>query len=105
LIGKELGPHVPQLARWRCHPRDRWLSEVAMADRRRGYLLLADAQIWLMTLYDKGEVADLSAAEKRVVEGGPRRGTGKARHTASEKEMNYGTQEASHRPKEAQPLP
>lgn len=66
---------------------------------------LVDAQIWLMTLYDKGEVADLSAAEKRVVEGGPRRGTGKARHTASEKEMNYGTQEASHRPKEAQPLP
>ena len=46
------------------------------ADRRRGkgkrgglrviyYYLLADAQIWLMTLYDKGEAADLSAAEKR----------------------------------------
>jgi hypothetical protein len=28
------------------------------------YYLLADSQIWLMTLYDKGEVADLSAAEK-----------------------------------------
>lgn len=46
------------------------------ADRRRGkgkrgglrviyYYLLTDSQIWLMTLYDKGEVADLSAAEKR----------------------------------------
>ena len=48
------------------------------ADRRRGkgkrgglrviyYCLLTDAQIWLMTLYDKGEVADLSAAEKRLL--------------------------------------
>jgi hypothetical protein len=31
------------------------------------YYLLADAQIWLMTLYDKGEMADLSAAEKRLL--------------------------------------
>jgi hypothetical protein len=48
------------------------------ADRRRGkgkrgglrviyYYLLTDAQVWLMTLYDKGEVADLSAAEKRLL--------------------------------------
>ncbi len=48
------------------------------ADRRRGtgrrgglrvvyYYFLADAQIWLMTLYDKGEIADLSAAEKRLL--------------------------------------
>jgi hypothetical protein len=48
------------------------------ADRRRGkgkrgglrviyYYLMTDAQIWLMTLYDKGEVADLSAAEKRLL--------------------------------------
>ena len=48
------------------------------ADRRRGkgkrgglrviyYYLLADTQIWLMTLYDKGEAADLSAAEKRLL--------------------------------------
>ena len=48
------------------------------ADRRRGkgkrgglrviyYYLLTDAQIWLMTLYDKGEAADLSAAEKRIL--------------------------------------
>jgi hypothetical protein len=31
------------------------------------YYLLTDAQIWLMTLYDKGELADLSAAEKRLL--------------------------------------
>jgi hypothetical protein len=48
------------------------------ADRRRGkgkrgglrviyYYLMTDAQIWLMTLYDKGEVADLSVAEKRLL--------------------------------------
>jgi hypothetical protein len=48
------------------------------ADRRRGkgkrgglrviyYYLMTDAQIWLMTIYDKGEVADLSAAEKRLL--------------------------------------
>lgn len=46
------------------------------ADRRRGkgkrgglrviyYYLSADAQIWLVTLYGKGQVADLSPAEKR----------------------------------------
>lgn len=45
-------------------------------DRRRGkgkrgglrviyYHLLADAQIWLITVYDKGELADLSPVEKR----------------------------------------
>lgn len=48
------------------------------ADRRRGkgkrgglrviyYYLLTDAQIWLITLYDKGEIADLSVAEKRLL--------------------------------------
>ena len=48
------------------------------ADRRRGkgkrgglrviyYYLSADAQIWLMTLYDKDAMADLSAAEKRAL--------------------------------------
>ena len=51
------------------------------ADRRRGkgkrgglrviyYYLMTDAQIWLMTVYDKGEVADLSAAEKRLLKAG-----------------------------------
>jgi hypothetical protein len=48
------------------------------ADRRRGtgkrggvrviyYHLASDDQIWLFTLYDKGEVADLTAAERRVL--------------------------------------
>jgi hypothetical protein len=47
-------------------------------DRRRGrgkrgglrviyYYLLTDAQIWLVTLYDKGEVINLSPAEKRLL--------------------------------------
>ncbi len=47
-------------------------------DRRRGkgkrgglrviyYHLEADDQIWLITLYDKGEMADLSPAEKRLL--------------------------------------
>lgn len=46
------------------------------ADRRRGkgkrgglrviyYHLAADDQIWLITVYDKGEMADLRPAEKR----------------------------------------
>jgi hypothetical protein len=29
--------------------------------------LIADTQIWLMTLYDKDTAADLSAAEKRAL--------------------------------------
>jgi hypothetical protein len=48
------------------------------ADRRRGkgkrgglrviyFLLLEDGQIWLLTLYDKKEAADLSAKERPVL--------------------------------------
>ncbi|MGI8783638.1 MAG: toxin [Acidobacteriota bacterium] len=48
------------------------------ADARRGkgkrgglrviyYYLISDAQIWLMTLYDKETATDLSAAEERVL--------------------------------------
>ncbi len=48
------------------------------ADPRRGkgkrgglrviyYYLSTDAQIWLVTLYGKGEVADLSATDKRAL--------------------------------------
>ena len=33
------------------------------------YYLMTDAQIWLMTLYDKDEMADLSGAEKRALKG------------------------------------
>ncbi len=54
------------------------VRKLRWADRRRGkgkrgglrviyYYLLTDAQIWLMTVYDKGEVAVLSAAEKRLL--------------------------------------
>jgi len=31
------------------------------------HYLLSDAQIWLMTLYNKGEMSDLNAAEKRAL--------------------------------------
>ena len=57
----------------------RWLSEAEWTDRRRGkgkrggliyYHLSTDAHIWLMTLYDKGEVADLSVAGKRLLKAG-----------------------------------
>jgi hypothetical protein len=48
------------------------------ADRRRGkgkrgglrviyYLLVQDRQIWLLTLYDKEEAADLSPRERRML--------------------------------------
>lgn len=48
------------------------------ADRRRGkgkrgglrviyYHLMADAQIWLMTVYDKDEAKDLSPGERRLL--------------------------------------
>ena len=52
--------------------------KVRWADRRRHkgqrgglrviyYYLMADTQIWLMTLYDKDTATDLSPAEKRVL--------------------------------------
>lgn len=49
----------------------RWAARRRGKGKRCGlrviyYYLITDAQIWLMTLYDKGEVADLSAAEKRL---------------------------------------
>jgi len=31
------------------------------------YHFLSDHQIWLMTLYDKGEAADLTTAEKKML--------------------------------------
>ena len=54
------------------------VRKLRWADRRRGkgkrgglrviyYHLSTDAQIWLMTLYDKHEMADLSAPEKRAL--------------------------------------
>jgi hypothetical protein len=31
------------------------------------YYLSSDSQIWLRTLYDKGEVADLTSTERRML--------------------------------------
>jgi hypothetical protein len=50
----------------------RWADRRRRKGKRGGlrviyYYLSADAQIWLMTLYDKDEMADLSAAEKRAL--------------------------------------
>ncbi len=50
----------------------RWADPVRGKGKRGGlrviyYFLLGDAQIWLMTLYDKGEMPDLNAAEKRAL--------------------------------------
>lgn len=50
----------------------RWADPVRGKGKRGGlrviyYYLLSDAQIWLMTLYDKGEMSDLNAAEKRAL--------------------------------------
>ncbi|MGD0569913.1 MAG: hypothetical protein ABSA78_16050 [Candidatus Sulfotelmatobacter sp.] len=52
--------------------------KVRWADARRGkgrrgglrviyYYFKSDSQIWLMTLYDKGEVSDLTANEKKAL--------------------------------------
>ena len=52
--------------------------KVRWADPRRGkgrrgglrliyYSFLAENQIWLMTIYDKSEMADLSAAERKAL--------------------------------------
>lgn len=50
----------------------RWADPRRQKGKRGGlriiyYYFSADAQVWLMTLYDKGEVADLTAAEKRIL--------------------------------------
>ena len=70
------------------------------------YYLSADAQIWLMTLYDKDEMADLSAAEKGALKVAleAERAQRAARRLAT-KEMNYDSEEATSSSKEAQPLP
>ncbi|OFW47899.1 MAG: toxin [Acidobacteria bacterium RIFCSPLOWO2_12_FULL_67_14b] len=50
----------------------RWADTRRRKGKRGGlrliyYYFLADWQIWLMTVYDKDSMADLSAAEKRVL--------------------------------------
>lgn len=50
----------------------RWADPARGKGKRGGlrviyYYLLSDVQIWLMTLYNKGEMSDLNAAEKRAL--------------------------------------
>lgn len=50
----------------------RWADPVRGKGKRGGlrviyYYLVSDAQIWLMTLYNKGEMSDLNPAEKRAL--------------------------------------
>ncbi len=56
------------------------LRKIRWRDRRRGkgkrsglrviyYYLLEGSQIWLITLYDKGEADDLTAAERKAYRG------------------------------------
>ena len=50
----------------------RWVDTRRGKGRRGGlriiyYYFLSDRQIWLMTLYDKDEAADLTAKEKKVL--------------------------------------
>jgi mRNA-degrading endonuclease RelE of RelBE toxin-antitoxin system len=50
----------------------RWADSRRRKGKRGGlrliyYYLLADSQIWLMTVYDKDSVTDLSPAERRLL--------------------------------------
>lgn len=52
----------------------RWRNEARNRGKRGGlrviyYWLMQDRQIWLFAVYDKGEVADLTAAERRQLKG------------------------------------
>ena len=52
--------------------KTRWADARRQKGRRGGlrivyYYFAGDAQIWFMTVYDKGEAADLTAAEKRIL--------------------------------------
>jgi hypothetical protein len=79
------------------------------ADRRRGkekrgglrviyYDLVADTQIWFVTVYDKDEASDLSADEKRALEGGHRVGIATAcRAAKTAAEVSDGQEEKERR--------
>jgi hypothetical protein len=92
--------------------------KVLWADRRRGkgkrrglrvicYYISTGAQIWLMTLYDKGEAADLSAAEKRLLKAAlhvelaqrPAHPPAETVNDESKKETTRGSEEATPLPR------
>ena len=89
----------------------RW-ADPARGKGKRGGLrvmvgyLLRDAQIWLMTLYNKEEMPDLNAAEKRALEYGSRGGTCPAICSPrTQKEVSDGYHpEATEEHEEAQPI-
>jgi hypothetical protein len=65
----ELGDLMPGTGGFR---KMRWADARRGKGRRGGlriiyYYFPSDYQIWLMTLYDKGEAADLTAAEKKML--------------------------------------
>ncbi len=70
LLGNpEFGDVVPGTGGFR---KVRWQDSRRGKGKRGGlrviyYYLTADHQIWFFTLYDKGEVADLSVEEKRFL--------------------------------------
>lgn len=67
----ELGDLMPGTGGFR---KIRWADARRGKGRRGGlriiyYYFLSDQQIWLMTLYDKDEAADLTPKEKRALKG------------------------------------
>ena len=65
----EAGDMIPGTGGFR---KLRWADTRRRKGKRGGlrliyYYFLADSQIWLMTVYDKDSVVDLSPAEKRVL--------------------------------------
>jgi len=65
----ELGDVMPGTGGFR---KLRWVGPRRGKGRRGGlriiyYYFLADRQIWLMTLYDKGEASDLSPSMKKAL--------------------------------------
>jgi len=65
----EAGDMIPSTGGFR---KLRWADTRRRKGKRGGlrliyYYFLADSQIWLMTVYDKDSMTDLSPAEKRVL--------------------------------------
>ena len=65
----EAGDVIPGTGGFR---KARWTDARRQKGKRSGlriiyYHFAGDSQIWLMTLYGKGEVADLSPSEKRML--------------------------------------